>query len=197
MEKRHFSWLTSIVSFKLSLQVAGNLTNFEFHDAAGKEDVENIRENFLPKIDVAMFCYDVNDRDSFKKLETFWHPKLAKINPSWKIVFVGLKTEKRNQQITDAEVNKMKQNLSACDAVKCSSHDQFHDELDLVSKKVHEACFHWCVSKKRRASSIIFLILSDLWNLLLFQYLQLLLWITNQALSSAWLGPLSKMIKIK
>jgi len=82
----------------------GQYVNLTFFDTAGGSDYDRLRPLSYPETDVFLVCFSVASPDSFESVVRQWYPELAHLAPEIPVVLVGLKSDLRDDAITQARL---------------------------------------------------------------------------------------------
>lgn len=79
---------------KQVITTAGTQVNLHLWDTAGQERFFALTKGYFQRADGVLVVYDVNDRESFHKLEHYWLPSIAdKLDSHVRMLLVGNKID--------------------------------------------------------------------------------------------------------
>lgn len=92
-------------SYWKEMSVDGNEYGLLLWDNSGNDDYIRLRPLSYPQTDVFLVCFDINNRDSFTKLQTTWLPEVKRYQNGTPIIIVGNKMDIRSESQLENAAN--------------------------------------------------------------------------------------------
>jgi len=117
------SYLAAFDNDTQNVMVDGRAIALSLWDTAGQDDYNRLRPLSYPQTDVFLLCFAVNDRPSFDRIRTKWHPELSHHAPGVPIILCGMKCDLRSTEITASinDANTLSAEIGAAKYIEVSS----------------------------------------------------------------------------
>lgn len=100
---------TVFENYVADIEVDGKQVELALWDTAGQEDYDRLRPLSYPDTDVILMCFSMDSPDSLENIPEKWTPEVKHFCPNVPIILVGNKKDLRNDENTQRELNRMKQ----------------------------------------------------------------------------------------
>ncbi len=85
-------------NYEINVMIDRNAFTLSLWDTAGQEDYDKMRPLSYSQTDVFLICFSITCPDSFKNIQTKWHPEVSNNCPQTPIILVGTKVDLRDDK---------------------------------------------------------------------------------------------------
>ncbi len=85
-------------NYEANVMIDGSPFTLSLWDTAGQEDYDKMRPLSYSQTDVFLICFSITCPDSFKNIQTKWHPEVSNNCPQTPIILVGTKVDLRDDK---------------------------------------------------------------------------------------------------